>query len=268
MFRCRACRTAFLHPVPEAAWLEEFYREFHLPAEAGGTYDEAEGRVAADFPAKVALIRSKVGSGRARVLDVGCGKGLFVRACLDVGFDASGVDISAVAIEAARNELAVPAVCGAIEDLAPRLGRFDVVTLWATLEHLRDPLATLSAIHDVLAPGGWLFLDTGTGDDLLERLLPGLTQWYDPPQHLFVFSSTGIKVLLGKAGFSIVSIDPCFERSRLRRVVRLTRGLGTATALRILAAVSGLTPGRFPFTRFPLGNLMSVVCRKERREGP
>jgi SAM-dependent methyltransferase len=229
--------------------------------EAGGTYEEMEERAATDFPAKIALIRSMVGEGRVRLLDVGCGKGYFVRACRNAGMDASGIDISQTAVEAACNDVRVPATCAGIEEAAPRLGRFDAVTLWATIEHLADPSGTLAAIRSVLSANGWLFLDTGAGHDLLERLLPGVTQWYDPPQHLFVFSARGMSRLLTDAGFSVVSIDRCFERSSLRRVIRLSRALGAAATLRAVSTAFRLTPAEFAFTRWPLGNLMSVVCR-------
>jgi SAM-dependent methyltransferase len=248
--------------MPETASLDDFYSRFHYPHEAGGTYDDAvEAHAAADFPAKIALIRSAVGGRPVRLLDVGCGKGFFVKACRDAGIDASGIDLSQAAIEVARDDLGVPAVCGRIEDATQQLGSFDVVTLWATIEHLPNPLTTLSTIRSVLPPGGWFFLDTGTGHDLLECLLPGLTQWYDPPQHVFVFSPAGMKCLLSRAGFSVVSLDPIFERTHLRRVVRLTRAIGAALALRALATGFRLSGGQFPFTRFPLGNLMSLVCR-------
>jgi SAM-dependent methyltransferase len=265
MFRCRVCHSAFLHPMPTPAWLEDFYRRFHLPQEEGGTYDEAEARVAADFPAKIAMIHKAVGKRPLRLLDVGCGKGFFVKACREAGIDAEGIDLSEAAVSFACDHLGVPAHWGRIEEVDAQHGSFDVVTLWATIEHLPSPLATLGAIRSVLPPGGWLFLDTGTGHDLLDRLLPGVTQWYDPPQHVFVFSPSGIRCLLTAAGFDIVRLDPCFERSRVRRLARFTRGLAAASVLRIVAGVLRLSSGQFRLTRFPLGNLTSVVCRRSHR---
>ena len=53
------------------------------------------------------------------------------------------------------------------------LGTFDVVTFWATIEHLPDPGAMLRHIFDILKPGGRLFLDTGIG--AVSRQLTELT---------------------------------------------------------------------------------------------
>lgn len=120
----------------------------------------------------------------------------------------------------------------------------------------------------MLKPGGQLLLDTGIGDDWLDRLLPGRVQWYDPPQHLFVFSAGGLIKSLQNAGFEVERFDCCFERSQVRKAVRMARGALTATALRLAAAAGWLQQGKFSFTRFPLGNLMSAVARKPARDGP
>src|SRR4051812_8185424 len=83
MYRCAECRSAFVWPQPSAEELDRFYHIFHLTDESGGYYDEVEGRMRADFPAKVEALRGASGGDPGRVLDVGCGKGYFVRACVD-----------------------------------------------------------------------------------------------------------------------------------------------------------------------------------------
>ncbi len=261
MFRCAKCRSAFVWPQPSADELRRFYARFHEGH--GGYYDaDVERRVRADFAAKSALVRSHVAGPTPRVLDVGCGKGFFVKDCRDRGIQAEGIDLSASAVRFASEVLGVPATCGRLEDQAATLGRFDAITLWATIEHLPDPLATLRTIHHMLVPGGYLFLDTGVGDDWLDRLLPGVNQWYDPPQHLFVFSIAGMRRCLEVAGFEVVRVDSCFERTQWRRVARMARAFGLAAGLRMLATLGRMRIGPEPSTRFPLGNLMNVIARR------
>src|ERR1039458_4070865 len=208
-YRCRLCRSAFVDPQPSEAALEQFYRSYHLPNAEGGWYENAEVRVSADWAAKVALLRAITPAGAGRILDVGCGKGFFVRACVDAGYAAEGIDLSQVAVEYAKAHLGVRATWGGLSALKPELGTFDVVTLWATIEHLPNHGQTLRDIASTLRPGGHLLLDTGVVDDWLDRLLPGVVQWYDPPQHLFVFSVDGMRRLLGACGFEIVGVDRC-----------------------------------------------------------
>ena len=142
------------------------------------------------------------------------------------------------------------------------MGPYDAITLWATIEHLPDPLTTISAIKKALKPGGFLFMDTGLGHDWLDRLLPGFVQWYDPPQHLFVFSKESLAIMLSKTGFQIENMDTCFERSPARRIARVLRGFVFAAGVRVISELTRTKgSGPFRFTRFPVGNLVSIVAR-------
>lgn len=262
MYRCHGCRAAFVFPRPTDAFLAEFYNSFHQADEQGGMYDGMEQRMQADFPAKVGLVQHAFGGKPGRLLDVGCGKGFFVKECVKNGLDAEGVDLSDSGVRFAKEKLGVKATQGLLSDLKSGLGLFDVVTFWATIEHLPDPIATLRDMRDVLKPGGKLLLDTGIGDDWLDRLLPGRVQWYDPPQHLFVFSNAGMKAAIEKSGFRLLALNPSFERSPMRRWIKLIRNGGVATMLRIGAELGRMKQDQFAFTRFPVGNLMSVVAER------
>jgi len=266
MFRCTSCALAFVSPVPSEEYLARYYAVFHQTIGEGGEYELIDSRMQADFPAKLALIGRHAALAGARLLDVGCGKGFFVRACRDSGIDAMGIDLSDSGIEYATGQLGVPARLGRIEDCADDLGQFDIATFWATIEHVPDPVSTLRAIHSVLAPGGRLFMDTGIGDDWLDRMLPGVNQWYDPPQHLYVFSVDAMRLALSRAGFEIERIDTNFERSLPRRVAKSLRGAAAAIGFRAVAELTRtkqMGSNGFGLTRFPLGNLMSVVARKK-----
>lgn len=260
MYRCVSCRTAFVSPVPTADALARFYDRYHLSDDAGGVYDAAEGRMQADFPAKVDRILKASGGSPGRLLDVGCGKGYFIKACTDRGINAEGIDLSETGVAHAVDQLRVKAIAGDLASRKQELGMFDSVAFWATIEHLPDPVAMLRDIRDVLKPGGRLFVDTGIGDDWLDRMLPGVAQWYDPPQHLFVFSLAGLKHALAAAGFDVDQVDTCFERSRFRKAIRMTRGTALATGMRLVAEMGRMRPQSFQVTRFPLGNLMSAVA--------
>jgi SAM-dependent methyltransferase len=261
MFKCQSCNGAFVYPLPSDDYLRNYYDTFHASLEDGGGYEIMEGRMAADFHSKIRIVKSCFPLRLPHLLDVGCGKGYFVKACIDAGIPAEGIDLSETAIEWATQSLGVPAVCGSIEEHIDAVGLFDAVTCWATIEHVTQPVETLKAIRKVLKPGGRLFLDTGIGHDYLDRMLPGFVQWYDPPQHLHVFSKQSVGIALSHAGFTLQSIDSCFERTLLRRVIRIVRGLFLASGMRLVAEMGFMSKsGPFHFTRFPVGNLMSVVA--------
>ncbi len=264
MYRCAGCQTAFVSPTPSDEALARYYDTYHLGDVDGGIYDSVEARMQADFPAKLDLVRRETAGAPGRLLDVGCGKGFFVKCARDAGIDAHGCDLSATGTEYARSVLKVPAHTGLLKDLKPTVGQFDTATFWATIEHVPDPVATLHDIADVLKPGGRLFMDTGIGADWLDRLLPGLTQWYDPPQHLWVFSAAGLRRATERAGFTVQSHNQNFERSTSRRLVKNTRNAMLAAGLKVASVVGRMKLSGFTFTRYPVGNLQSIVAVKPR----
>lgn len=267
LYRCGGCGNSFCYPVPTDEELAHYYRTYHLSASEGGLYDVVDARMQADFPAKLAMIR-KLGP-VGRLLDVGCGKGYFVDYCSRQGIQAQGIDLSASAIEYAKANHQGEYYCGKLEQ-ASELGfedpdqLFDTMTMWATIEHVSDPASLLRAAMSRLNVGGMLHLDTGIGNDWMDRWLPGNVQWYDPPQHLFVFSEQGMRRLCEDVGFKIVRYTGCFERTAARWWMRVVRN-GVATLLfAMVARALGLSKSMKQTTRFPMGNLQSISLQRTR----
>ena len=267
-WKCSTCFTSQVLPQPSSETLKSYYDLYHLSEQAGGVYDEVEDRMKADFPAKVNMALHHAKIPNPHLLDVGCGKGFFVKAAVDSNIRAEGIDLSKSGIEYAINTLGVKATNGRIQDHRKEGWKesFDVVTLWATIEHLPDPVSVIHAIHDCLKPGGVLLCDTGLGHNVWEKFLPGHSQWYDAPQHLFVFSEQGLVSLLEQCGFSIIHCDTNFERSLMRRWVRWFRHVLLCVMgwifLAPLLGKHGLQHMR-QGTKWPLGRLISIVAQKK-----
>ncbi len=268
-YRCDQCGSFHVQPQPSDDALRtyyEAYHEFQKEHDGGCVFGE---RTRADFPAKVRYVKrmTVAQGGEMRLMDVGCGKGWFLWEAMQAGFAVQGVDLSQAAVEFARDELGISVRHGSLPDVTEQAweDRFDVITLWATIEHVADPRTTLSAAFRCLRPGGHLFLDTGLGDAWTDRFLPGHTQWFDAPQHLWVFSRKGLSLLLAEAGFEVRYVDQNWERSFTRRYLKTIRVAGVS-----LLAYATLRPflGRKAFshmreaTRWPIGMLISVVARK------
>ena len=264
---CASCKTAQVLPPPSIHELTQFYGVFHASEEAGGCYDHIEERMQTDFPAKARLARRLASGPKARLLDVGCGKGFFLQEANRVGFSSSGIDLSPTGVEYATRVLAVDAVVGRIDDACPPEWKeaFDIATFWATIEHVPDPRATLRGIFQCLKPGGILILDTGLAGVAAESLLPGHSQWYDAPQHLWVFGEPGLRRVLAQSGFQPIHLDRNYDRSVLRRVLRWTRHsalcLAAFAATRLLLGKRAYHQCRLS-TKWPIGRLISVTARK------
>ena len=104
---------------------------------------------------RLAMIQERLPIGGRRVLDVGCGLGLYLERFAALGAEAHGVDVDPerVAMAQARH----PHVrLGYMEHLPYEDGSFDLVFANEVLEHVQDDLQAVQDACRVLAPGGHL----------------------------------------------------------------------------------------------------------------
>ena len=143
------------------------------------------------FQRRLRAIEKRYGR-RGRLLDVGAALGDFVLEAQAAGWQAEGVEISGYAAARARGRGAV-VHAGLLEQLRLPASRFDVVTLYDTIEHLTDPVATLREITRLLVPGGLLHVVTPNVGGFQARALRQRWYHYKPGEHLFYFSPATLR---------------------------------------------------------------------------
>lgn len=132
------------------------------------------------------------------LLDIGCGDGSFLLAARKSGWSVQGTEFNPH--PARLRGLDVATDMGEIPDMP----LFNCVTLWHSLEHLCDPLATLRSIRSRLHPSGVLLISVPDIDGIQARLFG--RRWFhlDVPRHLYHYSRTSLSALLRVTGFSPV----------------------------------------------------------------
>lgn len=173
----------------------------------------------------------------ARLLDVGCGVGRFCQAAHVKGWDVTGIDISAQAVELARRYAKFPVYHLSLQDMLEQGERFDVVTAFEVLEHLSRPLDFLLQCQQVLHIGGEFFC-TVPNWDCAEIQTAKRKDWV-PPIHLCFYTQGALQHLGHRAGFrkvqtGVIWSDPIpgglvekikWVRRRLLRRARAPLGL-------------------------------------------
>jgi SAM-dependent methyltransferase len=135
----------------------------------------------------------------SRLLDVGSGTGEFLLRMRDLGWQVMGQDVDPKAAEVVRRA-GIECLVGPIES-ATIDDRFDVITLHHVVEHLHDPVRTLSACRRLLAPGGLVWLATPHAGSFGFRRFGRHWLGLDCPRHLILFSRKGLDSALARAGF-------------------------------------------------------------------
>lgn len=141
-----------------------------------------------------------------RFLDVGCGAGALLKAAIREQWEAEGVEVSQSSVEYLQKQN-IKVFYGDLAKANFAENSFDVITAVEILEHISNPEILLKEIYRVLRPGGLLWATTPHGRGASSKLLG--VQWtcIAPPEHLHLFSVTGIKKLLMEAGFQNISIS-------------------------------------------------------------
>jgi len=142
---------------------------------------------------------------RGRLLDVGCGAGFFLAAVREHGYEVIGLEPNP-AYDADLAKCGIAVVHEYIEETSLHRHSFDVVYHCDLLAHFPDPIRSLSAMCELLAPRGVLCFEVG--------LLGGVSpSWYSLVgriglgQHLWLYSDLAFKRLMQKAGLEIVHIQ-------------------------------------------------------------
>ncbi len=190
--KCDACGLIFTNPMPA---LQASYEE---------TRDETYLR---SKPQRLRTARRCVDRIRrfkqgGDLLDVGCSTGILLDAASEF-FTVEGIELSQWAYEEASARHTVYNRSLRELDLGKQ---YDVVTLMGVIEHFEDPTAEISAISDVLKPGGLCVVYTGDVDAWLPRLL-GKKWWWYQGMHLFYFSRRSCAGLLAKCGFDVAGTN-------------------------------------------------------------
>jgi SAM-dependent methyltransferase len=136
-------------------------------------------------------------SGR-RVLDAGCGPGVYVEWLLEHGAEVVGFDVSETMVRLARQRVGDRAEI-VLADLGAPLcfagdQSFDVVISALALDYVRDWRRVLAEFHRVLCPSGWLIFSMG--HPFSDFVLHGTDRYFDTELIEYTFIGFGSPIVI------------------------------------------------------------------------
>ena len=198
---CEACQVGITCPVPSREELERLYSREAYRGEEGKRFNRAvEFFVFLSRKMRKRRVKRYLPGGR--ILDIGCGRGLFLKVMRDDGWEVKGVEFN---VEAGSTFYGIPVVGGEPASWGFPEGSFDVITMHHVLEHLPHPKEMIHECRRLLKKGGLLMCAVPNFLSLQSFVGKGVWFHLDVPYHIHHFSEEGLRAILRESGFLIVT---------------------------------------------------------------
>lgn len=204
--RCDSCGLVYLNPRPDVSEFETIYpanyHAFDFSAEDFGIVYKIRSRLEANR----VLSWCKGLADNAKILDVGCGDGFHLNLLKQYGnksWQLEGIDVDRRAAEMAE-KAGLKVHIGTVESLNLPKNSYDFAFMVQTIEHVAHPEKVLSAVFEILKPGGKLVVVTDNTDSLDFKFFKN-SYWggYHFPRHWNLFNRKSLTKLAEKCDFQM-----------------------------------------------------------------
>lgn len=182
---------------------------YHASDYEGGSYDAKEKVWHRIITPLLSMLENgklqyfkKLDKKNTRILEIGSGKGRFVKSMTSKGYSVFGIEPSKRSFQVARS-LGCDTVYNCTIDQMPDIPKlqqkFDVIILWHVLEHLEKPGENLLLLKNYLSQNGRIIIAVPNFDSW--QSVGGKADWYhlDPSRHLSHFTPRSIAILAEKS---------------------------------------------------------------------
>lgn len=149
----------------------------------------------------------------AHLLEIGCFHGAFLALARLAGYSVRGLELSPEICRRASTNFGIDTLVGPLQKHNIPSHSLDVIVMFDVLEHLDDPVGTLTECRRVLKQDGVLMIQTPafplqhTYASLREQGSPFLKMLL-PNEHLFLFSTESVVKLCEQTGFPHARFAP------------------------------------------------------------
>lgn len=232
--KCKTCGLVYINPRPKTDEIKKFYPlDYLFYKRINETKDKQKffGQILPHrLKRTLGLIKRKLkdfcvgsfhvefskiwyleGLKKGTILDIGCGRGEYLKMLKDSGWKVKGVDMNEQAAKQAMEYLEEGEVwCGELTDCDFSQRSFDVISMYSAFEHIHNPSEMLCKIHNLLKDNGLLVIYLQNIDSLEFKIFGKYWYHLDIPRHLYDYSKRTLRALLLKNGFLITKIldDP------------------------------------------------------------
>jgi 2-polyprenyl-3-methyl-5-hydroxy-6-metoxy-1,4-benzoquinol methylase len=202
VYNCTSCQIWVTHPFPTREELARLYSTGNYRTKTGKRFNPV-----LEYIIHLLTVRKRKRIERyrdhGRILDIGCGRGLFLHIMQEDGWEVAGQEFSETSASYASDIYGIDVRTGELKDCEYESESFDVVNINHVLEHLENPDEVIAECYRILKKGGLLVTAVPNIDSLQGFF--GQKHWFqlDLPCHLYHFSTKSLFDLLTKNSFKV-----------------------------------------------------------------
>lgn len=207
ILECRNCTLRFTSPIPDVDNIKKYYKSDEYISHLGKgnsiinkLYKIVQKITLRSKKRKIEkIINGKVGS----LLDIGCGTGDFLNKMKLSGWKVGGVEVNENARLIAEKTVGIS--INSPNSFLKSNEKYDVITMWHSLEHLYDLKNYVIKIDNSLNENGLLVIAVPNYQSTDAKYYKENWAAYDGPRHLYHFSYNAMEKLFFEYGYKILS---------------------------------------------------------------
>ncbi len=205
MVQCKACELIFTNPRPEANQAGKYYQSenyiSHSNTQKGIVNQLYHWVRTITLKQKTSWIDGyKIGE--KKLLDIGCGNGHFLKACQDMGWAITGMELDPATAQRAK-ELLQQNIHPSLENIDSN-EQFDLITMWHVLEHVYEIHDYFEFFKKHLSKNGKLLFALPNHKSYDAEVFQQYWAAYDVPRHIYHFNPTTLELLAQLKGFKLI----------------------------------------------------------------
>ncbi|NQU98289.1 class I SAM-dependent methyltransferase [Candidatus Woesearchaeota archaeon] len=197
--KCSDCDFGFVNPYPSNEQLSVYYN---------GKAKDVENEVFLKtkctrmkiFEERVSRILNHIKNGK--LLDIGGSLGFFVESLKNTDIKPTVVDLNASGCKAFADKF--PDVPMYNQDFMVHDGKYNIVTLWDSLEHLPSIEKVIAKLNELVKDDGYLFMSTPNVKSFEQFVAGNDHPQVCPPSHVNYFNCDNLKKWFSNNGFDVI----------------------------------------------------------------
>lgn len=201
--QCARCGLIITNPCVDSASLKKYYVNYRHKDNGKRFWLPIENLLNFWHIRRAANINKIKPTGK--ILDIGCGRGIELEKLRKFHWDPYGTEYFSVS-KSQLEQKGIKIFIGDVWRAGYPADFFDVVTMWHSLEHMRDPAKVIAETKRILKKGGILKIAVPNFDSWERKLTQ--KDWFhlDIPRHLYHFSLSSLSFILKKNGLLITDV--------------------------------------------------------------